>query len=726
MEHKKQKKLFLRSSVYSLSIILISLVWYFGNMPLISNYLHDTENKTYDLLFITRHNLKLNPNPPKDILIVGIDATSINKVGVPWPWPRQFHAAIVDALTKAKTKLIIFDIIFDTISPLSLQTQDILGEQTIAKTSFDAGKEDDQIFAKSITKAMNVILACEGEPLSKLKYQVVVPIPPFLKALNNDTSYLGNSSVTYDPDNFVRRAKIIFPEFYSDPPISSAIAFRTIQKYLNKRGEISSKEEIYLGKTKIPKEFLINFYGPAETINTIPYWKTLELTSGENSENNIFKNKIVLIGRTKLKASIDPFKSIRSPDSFPTPFSALTPNFSGVEIQATILGNLLDKTFLVKIHPFLFGLVIFTSGLIANFIIAAFRQRLVLCFSLCLLLSIFYMSVCFILFVFYNFVIPPTFPAYGAILPIYFVNFLDQYFIVDHERRKQAKIFRQLVPIQIADEIEKMDQEQLALGGTKRIITVLFTDIQNFTGFCERIAPEIVVNILNQFFTEMVKIIHKHNGLVDKFIGDAIMALWGSPKVIDSKTQATLAAQCGLEMKEELNKLNTLWKRSGLDESLSIRVGINTDEAITGNVGSPQRIQFSAIGDGVNVASRLEAINKVYGTTIIVSENTAKLLTAEFHLREIDSVTVPGKDIPINIFELIQEEEYISELLNKYNEALKNYRSKDLNRAIILWEECLKIKPSDKPSLIMLNRSRKLNQIQLPEGWKPIWNIENK
>src|SRR3989338_5925242 len=196
----KQKNLFLRTFSYSSIIIFISLIWYFANIPIISNYLHDIELKTYDLLFVTRHGLRMDPKPPQNIIIVGIDAGSINKVGVSWPWPRQFHASLVDALVQAKAKLIIFDIIFDTISPLSTQTEDILGSQTIAKTSFDAGKEDDSIFAQSIKSAMNVLLACEAEPLSKSQYQAVLPINTYLNAINKDIRYLGNSSVTYDND----------------------------------------------------------------------------------------------------------------------------------------------------------------------------------------------------------------------------------------------------------------------------------------------------------------------------------------------------------------------------------------------------------------------------------------------------------------------------------------------------------------------------------------------
>ena len=715
--------MFIRTFVYSSIIILISICSFFGNLPLISNYLHDVENKTYDLFFITRDKLNLNPKPPDNIVIVGIDATSIDKVGIPWPWPRQFHASLVDALVSAGAKLIVFDIIFDTISPLSLQTEDISGKDIIAKTSFDSGKEDDEIFASSLKKAMNLVLACEAEPLSKNDYYPVTPIKVFINALNNDISSLGNTSVKYDSDNFVRTAEIVYPEFYKDPAISSSITLRALQKYLNIRAQIQSDNSVLLGKKKIPASFLINYHGPAETINTIPFWKALGLMY--RGKDSIFKDKIVFIGRTKLKASIDPF-SVRSPDSFATPFASITPNFSGVEIQATIFSNLLNSSFIVKMSNQLFLPITLFISLIATLIVWKFRQRLIACFYLCTFLSLIYLFLSFELFIFSRISIPPTYPIYGIILPIFFINFLDQYLFFDRARRRQAKIFRQLVPAQVADEIEGMDFEQLALGGKRREITILFTDIKNFTGLCERCSPEQVVTILNQFFTEMVKVIHKHNGLVDKFIGDAIMAIWGTPKSLEKGIQAELAAKCALAMNDELKKLNQQWNNQGFKEKISTRIGINTDEAITGNIGSLERIQYSAIGDAVNIASRLESANKIYGTNILLSENTASLIKDKFQMREIDTVILPGKDKPIKIFELINQEQFITDLVNHYSIGLKNYRNKDFEGSIRQWQKCLEINPHDAPSSVMLNRTMKFKGLKENTNWSPIWEIENK
>ena len=718
-----EKKLLFRTAIYSFLIILISLFCFFINIPIISNYLHDVESKTYDLLFLARNYLNINPALPKNIVIVGIDASSIKKVGVPWPWPRQFHASLVDALSQARAKAIVFDIIFDTISPLSLQTQEISGKEAIAMSSFDAGKEDDDIFAMSISGAMNVFLACEVEPLSNKNYYTVLPINTYLKALNHDISFLGNTSVQYDRDNFVRRAKLIYPEFLKDPAVASSTGLRVVQKYLNKKAKVVSNENIKLSNKILPSEFLINFYGVSETFKTIPYWQALDLLyAGNHSE---FKDKIVLIGRTKLKASIDPFKSVRSPDSFATPFSAVTPNFSGVEIQATIIANLLDNSFITEINKALLILLINLIGLVCSITTYFFRSRLIHCLAANLFLSLVYIVFSFISTFFFKIAIPPTYPIYGVILPIYLVNFLDQYFIVDAARRRQAKIFRQLVAPQVADDIEKLQPTELALGGTRREITVLFSDVQNFTSLCEKNSPETIVAILNEFFTEMVKVIHKHNGLVDKFIGDAIMTIWGAPNTLNKEVQANLAVSCAISMKEELKKLNKKWSETGFQERLSIRIGINTDEAVIGNLGSLQRMQFSAVGDGVNVASRLEAVNKIYGTEILMSSNTANLINEKYEIREIDTVIVPGKDTPISIFELVDGEKN-TDLIKNYAEALMSYRNKRFDNAIKSWEECLKTNPFDKPSKVMYERTIKLIKTNLTNNWKPIWVIENR
>ena len=675
-------------------------------------------------MFITRHNLHLNPKPPKDILIIGIDASSINKVGIPWPWPRQFHASLLDGLVKNKARFVFFDIIFDTISPLSLQTQDIKGENIVSESSFDEGKEDDAIFAKSIKNAMNVFFACEAEPLSGNKYEPALPIPPFINALNNDPSFLGNTSITYDNDNYVRHARITFPEYYPNKALISSVSLRIAQKLLETQGEVLKDYSVLLKEKRIPKKFLINFYGTSETIKTIPYWKALELIYSGGS--NIFKDKIVLIGRSKLKASIDPYKSVRAPDTFPTPFLALTPNFSGIELQATMLGNILEHSFITEVSNSLSVLLIIFIGILTSIIVFYLRSKLVYCFYICLSFSVFYLFTAFLLFLFCRISIPVTYPIFGAIFPIYFINFLDQYFFVDSARRRQAKIFRQLVPSQIADEIEKMDQDELALGGTRRTITVLFADIKNFTGICEKETPEIVVNILNKFFTQMVNVIHEKNGLVDKFIGDAIMALWGSPKVIDNKTQANFSAECALSMKNKLKLLNEFLKRTGYKNELNIRIGINTDEVITGNVGSPERMQFSAIGDGVNIAARLESVNKVYNTDILLSENSRKYLDKSFKIREIDTVLVPGKDTPINIFELLENSINSDELINFYTLGLKAYREKLFDEAINCWKKCLQLNPNDAPSKVMLERTIKLKNSELPTEWKAIFVVENK
>lgn len=205
-----------------------------------------------------------------------------------------------------------------------------------------------------------------------------------------------------------------------------------------------------------------------------------------------------------------------------------------------------------------------------------------------------------------------------------------------------------LSPIVIKELLK--NEESVRLGGEKKLLTVMFCDIKGFTTHSEKIAPEQLVQLLNEYMTLMTRIIHKHKGLVDKFIGDAIMAFWGAP--VEEKNHAKLAAMTALEMRLKILDLQKLWKERNLP-SFDIRIGINTGEVIVGNMGSHERFDYTVIGDNVNLASRLEGLNKEYGTTILITEETRKMLDDRFLVRKLDQVVVKGKSKHVWVYELI-------------------------------------------------------------------------
>ena len=225
-----------------------------------------------------------------------------------------------------------------------------------------------------------------------------------------------------------------------------------------------------------------------------------------------------------------------------------------------------------------------------------------------------------------------------------------QYFFEGREKRKMKKLFGQYVSRDVFDQL--VANPSLArLGGQRREMTVLFSDIRGFTTVSERGQPEEIVAILNEYFTQMVDIVFQHQGTLDKFVGDMVMALFGAP--LDDADHADHAVESALDMLAALAALNVRWKAAGGPE-LDIGIGVNTGPMIAGNIGSEAIMSYTVIGDAVNLGSRLESLNKQYGTRIIISEATRIQLKGKYVLRPLGDVVVKGKTQPVAIFELVQ------------------------------------------------------------------------
>jgi adenylate cyclase len=223
-----------------------------------------------------------------------------------------------------------------------------------------------------------------------------------------------------------------------------------------------------------------------------------------------------------------------------------------------------------------------------------------------------------------------------------------QYFVEGRETRKMKKLFGQYVSKDVYEQL--VANPGLArLGGHRRDMTVLFSDIRGFTTVTERGQPEEIVGMLNEYFTRMVAIVFRHHGTLDKFVGDMVMALFGAP--LDDPGHADHAVEAALEMLDALHELNTRWRAAGHPE-LDIGIGINTGSMIAGNIGSEAIMSYTVIGDAVNLGSRLESLNKEYGTRIIISKTTRDRLSGRYRFRPLGDVVVKGKTQPVAIFEL--------------------------------------------------------------------------
>jgi adenylate cyclase len=266
------------------------------------------------------------------------------------------------------------------------------------------------------------------------------------------------------------------------------------------------------------------------------------------------------------------------------------------------------------------------------------------------------------------------------------------------------------------------------LGGKNVECTVLFSDIRGFTTLTEQLGAQGTVALLNEYFTLMVDCIQKEGGMLDKFIGDAIMAEFGIPE--GHEDDADRAVRAAIDM---IKTLET-WNSQRISEGklpVNIGIGLNTDYVVSGNIGSEKRMDFTIIGDGANLASRLESACKQYGTRILVSDSTVQKLQGTYRKREIDLVVVKGQSRPVSIHEILAfhtEESFpgIGEVMGLYKDGLSAYRARKWDAAIRLFGECLAINPNDKPSQLYIGRAEHLKDNPPPDDWAGVWVMTSK
>ncbi|MEM9163898.1 MAG: MASE1 domain-containing protein, partial [Cyanobacteria bacterium P01_F01_bin.4] len=266
------------------------------------------------------------------------------------------------------------------------------------------------------------------------------------------------------------------------------------------------------------------------------------------------------------------------------------------------------------------------------------------------------------------------------------------------------------------------------LGGARQFVSILFADIRGYTALTEQLEPETVVELLNAYFETMVDVIFKHRGTLDKFIGDAIMAVFGSP--IPQANHAQRAVETALEMERQLVRFNAYQRRQN-KPTIDIGIGINSDDVITGNMGSSKRMDFTAIGDGVNLTSRLEGATKLYGCSIIISENTYQLCKENIWVRELDYVCVKGKTQPVNIYQVLGlRSQPLTDAqqhqINLYHQGRGYYQQQAFQLAIDTFNKLLNYTPDDPAVILHIKRCQQLQQQPPLENWAGDWQLNAK
>ncbi len=482
-------------------------------------------------------------------------------------------------------------------------------------------------------------------------------------------------------------------------PVTSDNVVRQINNHIGDNKSFSAV--LFGGNT--PDSNRINYTGPAKNILTLSFIDVYK----NQIPPSIFKDATVLIGATASDLH----------DFLDTPFGILP----GVEVHANAIETLETVKMLNEISKSLAFLLILIIVGISGYTITLIKKLLYIIGAL----MIIFIGIIVISFVSFQ---------YGIILPILYmlmafiltssVSIIYQYVSESKEKRFIQKTFQYYLMPEVINEIIK-DPKKLSLGGQKKKLTILFSDIRGFTSFSEKLSPEELVRMMNEYFTLMSNNIMDHKGLVDKYIGDAIMAFWGAP--VSNESQASDACMAALVMSASLKSLNTKWKELGVPE-IGIGIGLNTGEVIVGNMGSEKRFNYTIMGDEVNFGSRLEGLNKTYGTQCIISEETWNAVKNDtrFIIRELDNVMVKGKKQPKLIFELITTSEIkeLERILPLFSQGRMEYTKGNFKQAAGIFEQILKIYP-DGPSQTFLNRCLYLIE-HAPLKWNGIYEFETK
>lgn len=296
---------------------------------------------------------------------------------------------------------------------------------------------------------------------------------------------------------------------------------------------------------------------------------------------------------------------------------------------------------------------------------------------------------------------------------------------ITNEKRVRSTMARYMTR-EVADQV--LETGSSVLGGRSQLATIVFSDIKNFTSLSERIGPQGTVSLLNEYFTEMVEIVFAHKGILDKYIGDAIMAVFGAP--FTSPEDADNALGMALAMQDALQAFNARPSAAGRPP-IEIRIGISSGQIVAGNIGSDRRMDYTVIGDEVNLAARLESANKQLGTSLLISGTTANLLQNRYHMRELDYLRVKGKQKPVPIFEVLGHAdvplpELRARTLSRFAKGLNAYRRRDWDAAATSFAAALDIAPYDQPSRIFLERARNYRETPPADDWDGVWILYDK
>ncbi len=626
------------------------------------------ELKTYDLRVL----LKTKKQPHDDIVIIDIDDPSIEKLGRFRNWPRWYYASVVSYLAEQNARVIGIDMLLPEPDVLSKELitiyqdkkEDIVRQQLNLQGIHGNTREIirvvlknlgfDEEFMDAIRHSDRVILplaiikssdAREGDLRTAREYSREIPLKvrsSFPKGtgiavptdmLLQGVKDLGVVNTDSDIDGIIRKVPLFYRYIKDVYPSFAFTIFLHAKELQNEEIRIVPGKYVEVGDYRIPVDeesrMLIDFLGSPFSFRYISFYDVLMQRIGEG----FFNDKMVLLGSSAVALS----------DLKPTPVSRNM--MPGVEVHANALYTFTNQSFIQYPTIPITLLVILAIAIVITLLASQCRPWLSL--LLTILVFIGFLVFCDILFDTKHVWLEAVRPSYTLIFA-YIVAIAYRFAVAERSKRELRRTFDRYVSKEVVEQIIS-NPAQLKLGGERKDITVLFSDIRGFTSMSESMQPEEVVGILNDYLTTMTDIILSLGGTIDKFIGDAIMAVFGAP--IPYEDHTLRAAKAALKMRDALEDLWSKWMEEK-KHPFDIGIGISTGEAIVGNIGSVRRTEYTAIGDIVNLGARIEPLNKEFNTHILVSEAVYERVKDSISVSDIGLVKVRGKKREVRLYEL--------------------------------------------------------------------------
>lgn len=654
------------------------------------------------------------------IRVIMLDQSSLDwgkdENALSWPWPREVYGAVIDFCQRAGVRSLAFDVLFtepskygvsdDQALASALRTLPTVGAVFLSRTT---GSETSwPSFAPTPAFQINGL----DDWISKAGYQSYAhasfPVPKIAAAVK----VLANVQMRPDADSVYRRVTLL--EIFDGKVMPTLGLANYLAAHPQTKMSIAPGKLTINDKT-IPidekGQAILNFRGPTGTHKSYSaaavIQSSLLLAEGEKPviDTEEFKDAFVFFG----------FSAPGLFDLRPTPVSGVYP---GVEVFATLLDNLLAGDF-IKPTPLIITIALtlllaLLAGIFSSWATGIARSAFV--YVAFLILPV---ALCFAVYR-WGFWLPMLVQETAVAVTLVSAGLI--YYTTEGRQKTYIKnAFKQYLSPDVIEELIA-HPERLKLGGERKTLSVFFSDLEGFTSLSEGLDPETLTNLLNTYLSAMTDIIHEEGGTVDKYEGDAIIAFWNAP--LEQPDHATRCVRAALKCQEKLAQMRPDFYKS-LNKNLNMRIGINTGQAVVGNMGSKSRFDYTMIGDAVNLASRLEGINKQFGTYTLISQATKEQMANAFPTREISRVEVVGRKEPVVIYEPMLPEEITAEkqnILDKFNHALKLFYEGNFKQAKNLFAE---IAAKDAAARAYVLKCEELIT-QPPTNWQGVWVVTQK